>query len=120
MTPRKQEDPRLPRQPAKPLPVINPHAAGIDVHAAVHWVAVPAAGCPPPPKDQPANLPAYVRKFATCTADLEMLADWLVECGVTTVAMESTGVYWMSVAARVRRPDFPFNSNDPALFYSTA
>jgi transposase len=113
MTPRKQEDPRLPRQPAKPLPVINPHAAGIDVHAAVHWVAVPAAGCPPPPKDQPANLPAYVRKFATCTADLEMLADWLVECGVTTVAMESTGVYWIALFELLERRGFQVYLVDP-------
>jgi hypothetical protein len=75
----------MPRQPAKPLRVTNPHAAGIDVHAAVHWVAVPPGSCPPPPKDQPAHLSPYVRKFGTCTADLEMLADWLAACGVTII-----------------------------------
>jgi hypothetical protein len=36
-----------------------------------------------------------VRRFGTCTADLDALADWLIDCGVTTVAMESTGVYWI-------------------------
>jgi len=38
-----------------------------------------------------------VRRFGTCTADLEVLADWLLDCGVTTVAMASTGVYWIPV-----------------------
>src|SRR5262249_43833664 len=77
------------------LAVKHPHAAGIDVHAAVHFVAVPAEGVPagfvtPEPK-----LPAGVRKFGTNTADPEALADWLSACRVTTVAMESTGVFWI-------------------------
>jgi hypothetical protein len=38
-------------------------------------------------------LPPHVRRFGACTADLELLADWLQACGVTTVAIESTGVY---------------------------
>jgi transposase len=49
----------------------------------------------PPPPDHPPHLPAQVRSFGACTADLHRLADWLVECGVTTIAMESTGVYWI-------------------------
>lgn len=63
---------------------INPNAAGIDCGAETHHVAVP-----------PGRDPTSVQAFATFTADLHRLADWLVACGVTTVAMESTGVYWI-------------------------
>jgi len=63
---------------------INPHAAGVDIGAREHWVCVPAQSAPNP-----------VRKFGTFTADLEAMAQWFKECGVTTVAMESTGVYWI-------------------------
>jgi transposase len=66
-----------------PFVVLNPHACGIDIGSAEHWVAVP------PDADE-----GPVRCFGTCTADLEALADWLRACGVTDVAMESTGVYW--------------------------
>ena len=66
------------------LQVCHPHAAGIDIGEAEHWVAVPP-GCDPQP----------VRRFGTFTVDLDALADWLIDCGVTTVAMESTGVYWI-------------------------
>jgi transposase len=87
------------RQPVRPmldsLQVSNPHAAGIDIHLAEHWVAVPLASAPPPPRDHPANLPPNVRRFGTNTADLEELADWLTACAVTTVAMESTGIYYV-------------------------
>jgi hypothetical protein len=40
-----------------------------------------------------------VRRFGTCTADLDALADWRINCGVPTVTMESTGVYWMPLFA---------------------
>lgn len=73
-----------PPQPAQTLSVIHPHAAGIDIGAAEHYVAVPAGDDPQP-----------VRRFGACTADLEALADWLAACGVTTVVMESTGVFWI-------------------------
>ena len=63
---------------------INPNAAGIDCGSEVHYVAVPADRDPIP-----------VRSFKTFTAELHRLADWLVACGVTSVAMESTGVYWI-------------------------
>jgi len=66
------------------LQVCHPHSAGIDMGEAEHWVAVPP-GCDPQP----------VRRFGTFTADLDALADWLMDCGVTTVAMESTGVSWI-------------------------
>jgi transposase len=65
---------------------INPHAAGIDIGSREHFVCVP-----------PAATPKNVRSFGTFTADLEALADWLTECGVTSVAMEATGVYWIPV-----------------------
>ncbi len=62
----------------------NEHAAGIDIGAEVHYVAVDVS-CDPEP----------VRHFGTFTEDLHALADWLIRCGVRTVAMESTGVYWI-------------------------
>jgi transposase len=65
-------------------PILEPNAAGIDVGAREMFVAVP------PGRD--AN---PVRVFATFTEDLERLTDWLEQCGVTTVALESTGVYWI-------------------------
>jgi transposase len=67
-------------------PVLEPNAAGIDVGAREMFVAVP------PGRDK-----NPVRIFATFTEDLERLADWLLQCGVTTVALESTGVYWISL-----------------------
>ena len=86
------------------LRVANPHAAGIDVHSQEHWVAVPPEDAPPAPADQAAHVPAHVRKFGACTADLEMLADWLQACGVTSVAMESTGVYWIALFELSKKP----------------
>jgi transposase len=65
-------------------PVLEPNAAGIDVGAREMFVAVP------PGRDE-----SPVRVFATFTEDLERLTDWLEHCGVTTVALESTGVYWI-------------------------
>src|SRR4051812_34400285 len=68
----------------KSLRVCHPNAAGIDIGADQHWVAVPAE------RDEQA-----VRRFGTFTSELKALADWLQQCGVRTVAMESTGVYWI-------------------------
>ena len=62
----------------------NPNAAGIDLGATVHYVAVPEQRDPQP-----------VRHFGTLTEDLQSIADWLTECKITTVAMEATGVYWI-------------------------
>ena len=66
------------------LDVMHPDAAGIDVGNSVHYVAV-----------RPDRDPDSVRRFECFTADLHRLADWLVQCRVTTVAMQSTGVYWI-------------------------
>ena len=92
-----KEQSTVPLQPPshEPLHVTHRHAAGIDVHANVHWVAVPPGDAPLPPPDHPPNLPAHVRSFGACTADLIDLANWLAECGVKTIAMESTGIYWI-------------------------
>jgi transposase len=103
MTPRRTKTLRMGPQPAEPLRVQNPHAAGIDIHAAQHGVAVPPEAAPPPAADHPPHLPPHVRRFGACTADLEALADWLGACGVTTVAMESTGVYWIPLFELLER-----------------
>ena len=94
------------------LRVIEPHAAGIDVHAAVHWVAVPP-GSATPRSGQPPDQPPDIRSFGTCTADLEALADWLKQCGVTSVAMESTGVYWIPLFELLERRGFTVLLVDP-------
>lgn len=65
-------------------PVIEPNAAGVDVGAREMYVAIS------PDRDA-----EPVRVFATFTADLEALIQWLLDRGITTVAMESTGVYWI-------------------------
>jgi transposase len=63
---------------------IQPDAAGVDCGERSHFVAVP------PDRD-----PEAVREFRTFTAELGRLADWLAQCRIKTVAMESTGVYWI-------------------------
>ena len=84
------------RQRRRPLPKprlsphalerLHPNAAGIDCGSAEHYVAVPI--------DRDSN---PVQSFTTFTGDLHRLADWLVACRVTHVAMEATGVYWIPV-----------------------
>jgi transposase len=68
------------------LEVVHPKAAGIDVGNAEHWVAVP-----------PHLDPAPVRSFGCFTADLKDLAEWLTDLGIVTVALQSTGVYWLGL-----------------------
>ena len=70
----------------KHLQHLNQQAAGIDIGSRSHFVAIPEGLSAEP-----------VREFSTFTDDLERLADWLVSCGITTVAMESTGIYWIPV-----------------------
>ena len=77
---------RVPTPSSTPLTVKNPNAAGLDIGSAEIWAAVPADR-----DSQPA------RRFGTFTPDLEALADWLQACGIETIAMESTGVYWIPV-----------------------
>ena len=72
-------------QSANPgLEVVHSRAAGIDVGNSAHYVAV-----------RPDQDPEPVRRFECFTADLHRLADWLDACGVETIAMQSTGVYWI-------------------------
>jgi len=66
------------------LEVVHPNAAGIDVGNSAHYVAV-----------RPDRNPEPVRRFECFTADLHGMADWLQSCGVKSVAMQSTGVYWI-------------------------
>lgn len=68
----------------KHLEQINLFAAGIDIGSHEHYVAVPESLDENP-----------VRNFSCFTSDLEAMADWLVMIGITTVAMESTGIYWI-------------------------
>ena len=101
MSPRYRKDGKVLRSEA--LTLTNAHAAGIDVHASTHFVAVPPASAPADAVNPDPNLPPHVRKFGACTADLELLADWLQACGVVTVAMESTGVYWIALFELLER-----------------
>jgi transposase len=84
MASRRKSNPRKFVSPAPPL--LHPHAAGIDVGAREVYVAVP-----------PGSDSRPVRSFATFTEDLLALRDWLIACGVTTIALESTGVYWIAL-----------------------
>src|SRR6202521_6046363 len=68
------------------LEVAHPAAAGIDIGSESHYVAVP------PTRDSES-----VRRFGCTTAELKEMADWLKQCGIRTVAMQSTGVYWIAV-----------------------
>jgi transposase len=86
---------RAPRAKPAVLTVLNAHAAGIDVHSDMHMVCVPAECVAAQGDDQAAGMPANVRRFGANSCDLHAIADWLTACGVTTVAMESTGVYWI-------------------------
>ena len=68
------------------LDLLNHHACGIDIGATSHWVSVP-----------PERETQSVREFGCYTPDLEAMAMWLKQCQIETVAMESTGVYWIPV-----------------------
>lgn len=68
------------------LEIVHPEAAGIDVGGSEHWVAI-----------NPDRDAEPVRRFGCFTSDLRQMAQWLVEKGVRSVAMQSTGVYWMPV-----------------------
>jgi transposase len=68
------------------LEVVHPDAAGIDIGNESHYVAVPGA------RDRQS-----VRRFGCTTAELKAMADWLKQCKIQTIAMQSTGVYWVSV-----------------------
>lgn len=85
---------KVPQLP-KHLRHMNLNAAGIDIGSERHLVAVPEG------RDT-----VSVREFGTFTADLQALAAWLKKCGVTSVAMESTGVYWVPLFELLERLGF--------------
>lgn len=70
----------------EPIEIVHPNAAGLDIGANEIWV------CVPPDRDE-----EPVRPYGTFTPDLQRLADWLVACRIDTVALESTGLYWLPI-----------------------
>src|ERR1700747_506850 len=68
------------------LEVVHPDAAGIDIGNESHYVAVPLRR-----DSQP------VRRFGCTTSELKGMAVWLKQCGIQTIALQSTGVYWIAV-----------------------
>ena len=79
---RKKSKPKIDRK----MPMVHPNAAAIDVGATMHMAAV-----------RPDRTPEPVRSFGTFTTDLHRLVEWFKECGVETVVMESTSVYWIPI-----------------------
>jgi transposase len=77
------------------LTITNPEAAGIDVGAQAHYVAVPEG-----------RAEVSVRSFGAYTAQLQELVHWLKDCGIKTVAMESTGVYWIPLFQMLEEAGF--------------
>ena len=118
--PAKPRKPTSPKKPAKPgrssqrsfpvpvpastaaLNIINPDAAGIDVHSNMHMVCVPA--------DRDAN---PVRQFGANTVDLHEIVAWLKKCRVKTIALESTGVYWIALFELLESEGFEVNLVEP-------
>jgi transposase len=86
------------------LRAVNLNAAGVDVGADRHFVAVPEGGDPEG---------HTVRSFGAFTANLHALATWLRVCGVETVAMESTGVYWIPLFELLVEQGFDVKLVDP-------
>jgi transposase len=80
------------------LPTIHPNAADIDIGANRHWVSVPSG-----------RAPESVRSFGCFTADLYALSAWLKQCQIETVAMESTGVYWIPLFQILEAQGFEVN-----------
>jgi transposase len=81
------------RRGADGMEIVNPHAGGIDCGAQEHYVAVPPQSVEP---GEP-----VVRCFSAFTEGLDALVEWLKACGVTTVAIESTGVYWIALCQKL-------------------
>jgi len=82
-----------PRGGVEGMEIVNPHAGGIDCGAQEHYVAVPPQSVEP---GEP-----VIRCFSAFTEGLDALVEWLKACGVTTVAIESTGVYWIALCQKL-------------------
>ena len=89
------KDPTKPMGASSSMTMIHQNAAAIDIGATMHMAAVG-----PDRSSEP------VRSFGAFTADLHRLADWFAECGVRTVAMESTSVYWSPIFERLEERGF--------------
>jgi hypothetical protein len=76
-------------EPEQKLEILRPDAAGIDCGAQEHYIAVP------PDRVRPGE--PTVRRFSAFTEGLDAAVDWLKDCRISTVAMESTGVYWIAL-----------------------
>jgi transposase len=81
---KKQTKKKTKAKASTPLHEPQPNAGGIDVGANEIWVSVP-----------PDRVEEPVRRFGAFTRELKALVQWLLDCGITTVAMESTGMYWI-------------------------
>ncbi len=68
------------------MTMLNPDTAGIDIGSEFHWSCVPAT-----------HTEKNVQKFGAYTGELKRMCQWFKECGITSIAMESTGVYWIPV-----------------------
>jgi transposase len=75
--------------PIEPLSIKHPNAAGVDIGGSSHYVAVPP--------DRVGKGEHAVREFGPHTEDLVAVADWLCACRIDTIALESTGVYWIAL-----------------------
>jgi transposase len=96
------------------LQTLNPHAAGSDIGPTELWVGgPPSAVASPSAPSAPAVLPPHVRRFGSFTADLHAIAAWWRQCQVTTVAMESTGVYWIPLYDLLEHVGFQVLLVDP-------
>ncbi|HEX8201353.1 MAG TPA: IS110 family transposase, partial [Isosphaeraceae bacterium] len=105
---KKSKPPRPePRDTPVSLNVVHPDAAGIDVHSDRHMVCVPPGRDPDGP----------VRAFGANTGDLLAIANWLRQCGVTTVAMESTGVYWIPLFELLESRGFEIYLVEPGQLF---
>lgn len=88
MSKRSRQRQRVPKrgESSEAFPLINPNAAGIDLGSRSHFVSVPEDRDERP-----------LRQFGCYTAALHEMAEWLKRCGIETIAMEATGVYWVPV-----------------------
>jgi len=93
---------KAPLRGMSPVPVLEPNAAGVDIGATEIYIAVPGDRDVEP-----------VRRFATFTEDLIAAADWLKRCGIETVAMESTGVYWIPLFQMLEARGFKVSLVNP-------
>ena len=91
-------------RPFEGMRQVNPHAAGVDIGAHEIVACVPDG-----------DAQQIVRTFGTYTADLQALADWFVDRGIETVAMESTGVYWIPLFEELEARGF--DETRPGVVY---